>query len=241
MAWRTAIAIDAALPLAMFVVVLALVRGLPRHAGVTALGQSLDITDLKQQGMVFQEAIRTKAFWAIAISGFLTFYSIFAILQHMILYMTKSLGYALPAAAQVLFLFSVVAFASKLAAGALADRIDRHIVFLGGLIIMLVGVIALATMRADLLTFAVVVIGLGWGSLYTLYNMLAVNIFGLREFGRISGGITFFEAAGTGLGSWVTGSLFDRYGDYRIAFATIAVMVALSLLIGTQTRRPAPV
>ncbi len=238
--WREGLQIDAAMPLVFLVLVFALVRGLPRHAGMTAMGQAADVGDLKQQGLTLGEAMRTKTYWAIAASGFLTYYSIFAIVQHLILYLTKSVGLSLPAAAQFLLVFSLIAFAAKLAGGAIADRIDRHLVFLGALVIMLAGCIGLATMRTDILMPSVAAIGLGWGALFTLYNMLAVSSFGLREIGRINGGILFFEALGTGLGSWLTGWLFDRYGDYRIAFMAIAVTVGLSLLIGTQTRRAPP-
>ena len=239
--WRQSVQIDAGLPIALGVLIFLLIRGLPRHAGMTALGQGAEVADLKHHGMTFGEAIRTKTYWAIAVSGFLTYFAIFSIVQHLILYLTKSVGYSLPQAAQVMIVFSIIAFAAKLTGGALADRIDRHLVFLGCLGIMLAGVIGLASMRTDILMLSVSVIGLGWGALFTLYNMLAVNSFGLREIGRINGGIIFFESVGTGLGSFITGYLYDRYGSYQVAFITIAVIVGLSMLIGTQTRRAPPV
>jgi cyanate permease len=80
------------------------------------------------------------------------------------------------------------------------------------------------------------VVGLGWGGLFTLYNMLAVNNFGLREIGRINGSISLMESVGVGLGSWVTGMLFDRFGSYQVPFTVLAVAIVVALLVGLLIR-----
>jgi MFS family permease len=136
----------------------------------------------------------------------------------------------------LMFVFSVVAMISKLASGFLADIFDRHKVFTGCFAVMLLGVIALATMNRELLFPAAIVIAMGWGGLFTLYNMLAVSNFGLREIGRINGTVSLLESVGAGLGSWVTGILFDIYGSYQVAFIALSVMVAIALALSTQIR-----
>jgi sugar phosphate permease len=229
--WRYAMRIGAILPIIGVLIVLLFVRGLPQQAQGAANEAQAPVG-----GFTFAEAIRTRAFWAICASGFLTYAAIFGVLQHLVLHMTKGLGFSLPAAAQLLLMFSTVAMAAKLVGGALADRIDRHAVFLTCLGIMLFGTVLLATMKEGLVQVAVVTIALGWGGLFTLYNLLAVNNFGLREIGRILGTIIFFESIGTGLGSWMTGRLFDLFGSYEAAFSAIAVTLALSLLTGSQTQ-----
>jgi sugar phosphate permease len=243
--WREAFRLNAFVPIAFLVVLALVVRGMPRHAGMRAVGQDDAVADLKSEGLTFSEAIRTRTFYAICISGFLTYYCIFSFVQHLVLHMTKGLGYTLPEAARMLLLFSLLAMSAKMIGGVLADRIDRHRVFIGCLLLMLAGAVALATLDRSWLSVAVVCIGIGWGGAFTLYNMLAVSNFGLREIGRINGVINFFESLGTGFGSWMTGYLFDLYGSYRVAFSMLAVMVAVSLAIGAlarnelQRRRPA--
>jgi cyanate permease len=101
---------------------------------------------------------------------------------------------------------------------------------------MLAGMIGLASMQREWVVAAAVVIGLGWGGLFTLYNMLAVNNFGLREIGRINGTISLLESVGVGLGSWLTGLLFDRYGSYQVPFTVLAVAIMVALLVGTQIK-----
>jgi cyanate permease len=234
--WRNAFLWNALMPVVLFLLVWALVRGTARDAGTVAVGQSAAMGDLKQHGLTFREAVRTRSFWAIGVSGFCTYYAIFGFLQHAVLHMNKGFGVPLKQAGNVLLVFSLVAMAAKLINGALADRIDRHRVFLACLLIMLVGVIGLASMRRDLIMAAAVTIGIGWGGLFTLYNMLAVNNFGLREIGRINGSISLAESFGVGLGSWMTGRLFDAFGSYQVAFIVIAVMVFIAFLAGTQIR-----
>ena len=101
---------------------------------------------------------------------------------------------------------------------------------------MLVGVAGLATLRRDLVLPAIAVVGLGWGGLFTLYNMLAVNNFGLRAAGKIGGVISLMESMGGGLGIWLTGVLYDRSASYQSAFLLILGLVATGLLLGTQIR-----
>ena len=234
--WREAFVSNAYMPIVLMVLVLLFVRGTPRHAGSTALGQGARVQDLKQHGLYFREAWRTRTFWVIAISGFLTYYSIFSVVQHLVLHAVKTFHFDLKDAGGLMFWFSVVAMVCKLTSGAVADIIDRHKVFTACFVIMFLGVLGLASMRQDLLFPAAVTIAIGWGGLFTLYNMLAVSNFGLREIGRINGAISFLEAIGAGLGSWITGKLFDQTGSYQVPFMALAVMVFVAVIMSRFVR-----
>jgi sugar phosphate permease len=234
--WRQSYVINAVMPVVLLLFVLLFIKGTPRHAGMTALGQSDAIGDLKQHGLTYREAIRTRTFWMIAVSGFLTYFAIFAFVQHAVLHANVGFGMPLKEAGKLMGVFSLVAMASKLLSGVVADIIDRHKVFTACFAIMLIGTIALASMKREWLFPAAIIIAMGWGGLFTLYNMLAVNNFGLREIGRINGTVSLLESVGAGLGSWVTGLLFDVYGSYQVAFTALAVTVAIALVLSTQIR-----
>ena len=234
--WRQTFTWNAAMPLLLMLLVALAIKGTPAQAGWRALGQSAAVADLKQHGLTFQEALRTRTFWAIAVSGFLAYYSIFSFLQHFVLHLNKGFGFTLGAAGKMMFLFSLVAMAAKFAIGWLADHIDRHKVFTACQVVMLIGMVGLASMQREWVVASAVIIGLGWGGLFTLYNMLAVNNFGLREIGRINGAISLMESVGVGLGSWVTGKLFTHFGSYQVPFTGLAAAIVVALLVGLLIR-----
>lgn len=232
--WRQSFLIDAMLPIILGVIILLVVRSTPQEMGGRAIGQH-GSEDLRGNGLTLRQAMGTRSFWAIGLSGMATYYSILALLNHLFLY-TTDLGYDAHTAARSIQLLLIVAMAGKLINGFLADVIDRHRVFLGCLVIMFIGVAMLASMQKSILWAAVVVIGAGWGGLFTLYNMLAVNNFGLKSIGKINGLISTLESLGGGLGIWLTGVLYDRYGSYQVGFEVIAGLVLFAFLVGTQVR-----
>jgi MFS family permease len=233
--WRHAFMLEAALPIVLFTVIALVVRNTPKDVGGSALGVAEQGRDLRTEGLSFQEAVRTRTFWAIGLSGMLIYYSILSLYNHLFLHM-RDLGFEPKAAGFSLALLSLLGLTGKLVNGALADRIDRHKVFLVCLLIMLVGVAGLASLRKDWVLPSIAIIGLGWGGLFTLYNMLSVSNFGLKAAGKIGGVISLMESMGGGLGIFLTGVLFDRYGSYKVAFMVILSLVAVGLLLGTQVR-----
>jgi MFS family permease len=238
--WRQAFLIEAALPMVLLAVILAVVRNSPRDVGTVAHGLDLSAgRDLRLEGLTLAEAMRTKTFWAIGLSGMLIYYSILALYNHLFLYL-RGLGFTPVNAGFALSLLGLLGLTGKLVNGALADRIDRHKVFLGCQVIMLVGVALLATQGKEMVLVAIAVIGLGWGGLFTLYNMLAVNNFGLRSAGKIGGIISLMESLGGGLGIWLTGVLYDRHDSYQQAFYLILGLVFAGGEIGECPLFPVP-
>ncbi len=237
--WRDSFEYLAFGPLALAVLVALFVRGTPREAGQVAVGQEAGARDLKAFGLTFSEAIRTRTFWAIGASGFLTYYSILALFNHLFLHM-RALQFDPKTAVLGLQVLGGVAAATKLAMGLLADYIDRKLVFLISLGTMFIGVLLLALGGKELIWAAITVTGLGWGGLFTLYNMLTVNNFGLKEIGRINGSISFLESLGGGLGIWLTGTLYDRFKSYEVPFDVIAAGVLLGFVIGLFIKSGSP-
>jgi len=238
--WRRTFVVESFFPLAILLLVLLLVRNSPTEVGSHPVGVAADGPDPRRTGLEFGQALRTRTFWAIGSSGFLIYYSILAIFAHLFLHM-RDLGYEPGVAASALSLLSLIAMLSKLGSGWLADRFDRHKVFMACLALMLVGVGGLSTMNGGAWVWSsVAFVGLGWGGLFTLYNMLTVNNFGLKSIGKINGTVSSMESFGGGLGIWLTGVLFDVSGSYRVPFLVLLGCVALGLAIGTQIRSELP-
>jgi MFS family permease len=238
--WRETFALEALFPLVILVIVALIVRDSPAELGLRPVGVDAGGPDPRSVGLEFGQAVRTRSFWAIGLSGFLIYYSILALFNHMFLHM-RDLGYEPRVAASALALLSFVAMLSKLGSGWLADRLDRHRVFMGCLGVMLAGVACLATLRGGAWVWtSIVLIAAGWGGLFTLYNMLTVSNFGLKSIGKINGSISSLESFGGGLGIWLTGKFFDMYGSYQVPFLVLLGCVLIGLVIGTQIRSELP-
>ena len=104
--------------------------------------------------------------------------------------------------------------------------------------VMLAGAMALASLREDVLWAAVVSFGLGWGGVYTVLQLSAINCFGLRSAGKILGTITVLDAIGGGLGIWLTGVLYTTQGSYMLPFVIFCLLISVALLAIGQITYP---
>lgn len=242
MEWRAAFLWEAAVPAALLVIVFLFARS-PRPGGIQPWGAdkaaagagagTATASGLPDLG--YGEALRTRTFWALAFVAMTTFFSILASSANLFLHM-RDLGFAPQQAGNGLAVMFGLAMVGKFAFGLLGDLFPAKRVFLVNLAIMAAGALILATMRTDLLWYALVLFGLGWGGLYTMIQLLAVNAFGLSSAGKILGTITLLDATTAGLGIWVAARIFDATGSYKPAFQLIFVLIVLALVAATLVR-----
>lgn len=242
MDWRAAFLWETAIPLGFLVLAFLFVRS-PRPGGIQPWGADKvaakaatgtpAASSLPDIG--YQQALRTRTFWVLAFVAMTTFFSIMAVSANLFLHM-RDLGYAPDKAGNALGLMFGLAMVGKFMFGMLADLFPAKRVFLLNLAIMAAGAVILATMRADLIWYSLALFGLGWGGLYTMIQLLAVNAFGLSAAGKILGTITLLDATTAGLGIWLTAKIFDLTKSYHLAFSLICGLIVLALLAATLVR-----
>ncbi|MCD9088618.1 MFS transporter [Stenotrophomonas sp. SY1] len=242
MDWRAALIWETAIPVAFLVIAFLFARS-PRPGGIQPWGA--DTLAAKAQAgkpaasslpdMSYNTALRTRTFWVLAFVAMTTFFSIMAVASNLFLHM-RDLGFDPATAGNGLGLMFGLAMVGKFLFGFLADVLPAKRVFLVNLAIMAAGAVILATMRADLIWYSLALFGLGWGGLYTMIQLLAVNAFGLSAAGKILGTITLLDATTAGLGIWVTAKIFDVTKSYHIAFSLICGLILLALLAATLVR-----
>lgn len=235
--WRTAFVYTAGIPLLLIPLVLFVMREKPEDMGLVAPGsEGLAAGQSHTQlGMSYREALRTSNFWLLATIAMLTFYSILALLTNLFLHM-RDQGFEPQVAASGLTVLFLVGLVGKLASGVLADIFGRKPVFVGTLAIMCSGAWLLISTNNVTFWPAIVLLGGGWGGLYTLLQLLAAETFGVRDLGKILGTITVLDTFGGGMGPFVTGLMHDRFESYTIPFALIAVLVTIALVLATRFR-----
>lgn len=241
--WREAMQWAVLFPVIMFLVVFFFVRDQPVQLGLQPVQDGSNKMSANRMtagaDMEYLDALRTPTFWALTITAMATFYTVLGVQAHLFLYM-RDLGVDARTATNAISLFFAGAMLGKFFFGLLADYLDFKKVFLGNVLVMLVGAVCLAYLQGAAIWLTVALFGLGWGGVYTTLQLSAVNCFGLKSAGKILGTITVLDCLGGGLGIWLTGVMYTRYGNYDLAFQIFVILIVVAAVAITQVRKPAP-
>jgi len=198
-------------------------------------------------GLSLSEAVRTPSFWMLALCAASIFYPIFTTSQQFILHIQKSPSIGIDAGTASVaqsFLFAT-SVGGKFLFGWLSDRLrtTRVMIICCG-VMFLATLLLLGFLTAGTVFLFLIPFGIGYGGTFVLLQLLAAEMFGLKDIGKIIGALTVVETAGAALGGMVTGRLAGAHGgDYTIAFygVTIAAGVALgSVVLLDRIYKPAP-
>jgi MFS family permease len=246
MDWRAALLWETAIPVAFLLLAIAFLRS-PKAGGIAPWGADKSAANASEgkaavssnEGLSYTQALRTRTFWALAVVAMTTFFSIMAASSNLFLHM-RDLGFEPAQAGNGLGVMFGLAMVGKFAFGFMADVFPPKRVFLLNLALMTAGGFIMATMRVDLIWYALILFGLGWGGLYTMIQLLAVNAFGLSSAGKILGTITLLDATTAGLGIWMAAKISDMTGSYAPAFQLICALLVVALVAATLVRIERP-
>jgi len=235
--WRAAMRSEALIPLAIFFLVLLLLRNRTKAGQTDAeiekqqkhAEQNEGPAEAQIDGVSFKRALNSRPFWLMALAAGFTFYSVVAIYAHLFLYM-RGLEFDSKTAALGLSALSLAALIGKLAIGWLSDHTSPYLLLRGNMLIMLLGLIGVFYF-ADFIWLFLAITGLAWGGLHTLYNFVLLALFGMRSAGKINASISVAQSAGAGTGAAATGLLFDQRSDYSLAFGVVIILMISGLLL----------
>jgi MFS family permease len=190
------------------------------------------------QSISLKQAISTRQFWLI-LAMFLCFGLCFqGILPHIAAHITD-LGASPASAALSIAVIGGASIVSKVALGALGDRIGNRNATLLSFAIMLAALIWLfpSTELWQFYLFAAV-FGFAYGGMVAQQSPLIGAIFGLASHGVIFSMVGLGASIGSAIGPVMSGFIFDITGNYQAAFAVISVIcsagIILTLLINTN-------
>jgi cyanate permease len=98
-------------------------------------------------------------------------------------------------------------------------------------------VLLMATFNKDVIWAGIAITGFGWGGLYTLIQLQTVNNFGVSHTGKILGTITMLDAIAGGFGIWLTGVMFDKFGNYHNAFYLLCGLLIAAFIASFFVKR----
>lgn len=179
------------------------------------------------------EAWRHRRTWVLATALFLGSWPCYAATKHIILYL-RDQGIAQEPAAAVLSSMLFAAFLGRLLFGVLWDYVSPRTILVADYVLLALGAVILFLARSpEARRLYIVVFGLGYGGLMPLVPLTVVAYFGRRAMGAILGSFKLFYDTAAGLAPLVTAWLYDRDGNYQLAFAVNALlpMIALAMIV----------
>lgn len=221
--WRQSYVILGIVAWVIFVPIIIFVKRAPvRITGDASQGTSAD-------GLSFGEAIKTTAFWSIALSLMFLDIAIFALMMHIVM-LASDRGVSIVLSGSIAGLIGGASLFGRLGAGYFSDHFGRKRVFILACIFQLVMFIWLffAVNTWMLVVFAVL-FGVGYGSWAGIMGVLPADYFGYRATGEILGFIVILCGIGVAIGPFLGGLIYDKTGsyDYMIVMCVAATVCAV--------------
>jgi MFS family permease len=187
-------------------------------------------------------AMRTGRFWWIAVGYFCGLYAWYAVQVHQTKYLTE-IGFSPTLAAWALGFVSLVGIPGQIALGHISDRIGREWVWTAGMLgfaACYLLLLALQVVPSPALLYLMVLAQgvLGYG-VTSVFAAVVAEIFQGKHYGSIFGTLMLVAITGGAAGPWVTGALFDSYGDYTLAFwigAALSLVSALAVWLAAPRK-----
>ena len=187
------------------------------------------------------QALRTRAFWLLAMGHGLALLVVTAVNVHAVSHMTQGVGISVTDAGWIITLMTVAQLGGVLFGVAAGDRFDKRHVTAACMFAHAAGLLCLtwSTHMGHLVAFALLH-GVAWGLRGPLMQAMRADYFGRRAIGAIFGLSATIVAVGQICGPMMAGVMADLTGDYRVGFTVIAILALAGSWAFLQARRPAP-
>jgi MFS family permease len=184
------------------------------------------------------EALRTRAFWALALFTVLIFPVQAGLSLHLAAHLIES-GLTPAAAATAVSAFTAASALTGFGAGVLLRRTGvRLALALSGVTLAAAALAMMSAATPERGIAAAVLFGLGIGGVHVVLPVAWADYFGRRSFGAIRGVALSVQVAAQAAGPLLSGVLRDHTGDYRASLIAFAVLAFTGMLAAIGARAP---
>jgi MFS family permease len=188
-----------------------------------------------------REAVRTRAFWCMAVGHGAALLVVSAVMVHLIVHVTERLGYSLQQGAAVLALLTVAQLTAQLGGGWAGDHFNKRALVVGCMVAHAAGLLLVAHATAFWMIAAFAILhGAAWGIRGPLMSAIRADYFGAASFGTITGISSMIVMLGMMGGPLVAGILADRTGSYVPGFQVLSALAALGSIAFLFATPPVP-
>ncbi|MFC1919241.1 MFS transporter [Chloroflexota bacterium] len=181
-------------------------------------------------------AIRSRAFWHIALSSFIAAMYGSAVITHVMPYLS-SINIARSVSAVVATAVPLVSILGRLGLGWTSDRFNKRLAASAAYVVAGIGLLCfdyISTTASWPLILFVICFGIGWGGANVVRPALVRESFGRNRFGTIHGVVVGMIMPGTIVGAFIPGWVYDNQGSYNNIWLIGAGITAVaSFIIGT--------
>ncbi len=178
----------------------------------------------EDEGLTISQALRTRAFWLVAVAMSLIGLGSVAIIAHQVAFLEESLGLSPVAASAAQMAVPIVSLAGRLGFGWLADYVEKRKVLAISYLFIAVGILLAATTQsAWQVPLYLIIFAPGWGGSISVRPAFQVDYFGLRAFGGIQGLMFFVGSVGSFVGPIFAGAVYDITDSYRPGFLILGL------------------
>lgn len=237
--WRPAFLVMAALvgtlpPLVSWL----LVRDRPSELGLAPYGGDGIEPAVPREPGALGEAARQPTLWLLAVALFCGSWPCYAATKHIILYL-RELGVEPLMAAGTLSSMLFASTVGRLVFGSLWDYAPPRAILVADYVLLAAGsLLLLVAHLPGVRAVYVVVFGLAYGGLMPLVPLTVVAYFGRERMGAILGCFKLFYDGASATAPLLTAYLYDRLGNYTLAFELNAVLPCLALVLVAVLVRP---
>ncbi|MBM3947429.1 MAG: MFS transporter, partial [SAR202 cluster bacterium] len=213
-----------------------LIRGAPEKYGTTPDGDAPGATpparavedaqnarSTGQYDYTLGEALRTRAYWLLAMGHSLSIMVISAASVHQFAHMEEGVGLTPQSAAIVVAVLSITNMGGRLVGGIFGDRLSKRHLGAAGMLGTAgsLFIFAFANSFAMAMLYGVLY-GFFWGMRGPMIDSLRADYFGRAHFGKIAGTSSLLTMPGSVIGPVFAGLMADTLGDYFLGFIILA-------------------
>ena len=209
------------------------VRNSPEEMGLRQDGDPPGDEDSTEEDLVvdddedytLKQALRSHAFWMLALSGLFQGMAHSTVIVHSIPHLTD-MGIPLTQAAASIGFLTLVSIIGRVSYGYLGDRFDKRYLFVSLYVMQALGVLVLMTANSMAMVYLFIFLfGVGFGGGIPLGTAIWAEYFGRKAFGKIMGFSAPVGMISSAVGPIMAGHIFDVTGSYSYAFMAISALV----------------
>jgi MFS family permease len=177
-----------------------------------------------------REALRTRAFWCIAVMSVVVGLDWILIMAHGVIHL-HDLGFTPAVAAKTVAVMVSASLVGNLLAGVLGDRIPPHRIGAIAMLALLIGLLmGIRPSSEASLAFFAVPLGLGYGASQVCLMSLLANYFGARPFAALFGMLLAVGTLAAAMLAGGAGALFEKLHSYTPSFQLCAALSGVALI-----------